>query len=83
MEVQMDEAARGDLERALERQIELRTGRRLRRLRVDATVERVVVHGFTGSYYVKQLALEAAREALRSVQGPPLELDIEVGSLTR
>jgi len=74
------QSACADLERVLERQIEQRTGRRLRRLRVDVTHERVVVHGFTLSYYVKQLALQAVLESLRAVKGPPVELDIEVGN---
>jgi hypothetical protein len=68
------------LERVLERQIEHRTNHRVRRLRVEITSERVVVHGYSLSYYVKQLALQAVLDALRAIKGPPVELNIEVGT---
>jgi hypothetical protein len=71
---------REHLERVLERQIEHRTNHRLRRLRVEITDDRVVVHGYCLSYYVKQLALQAVLDALRAVKGPPVDLNIEVGT---
>jgi len=73
-----------ELEQLLERQIEQRTGRRLRRLRVDASHDRVVISGLTASYYVKQLALHAALETMRGVPGSrAVELDIEVVAAAR
>jgi len=70
-----------DLERSIEQQIARSTMGRLRRLSVEVTPERVVVHGFTSSYYVKQLALHGVQEVLRSAEPRPVELDIEVGHI--
>ena len=40
----------------LERQVSLRTGRRVRNLAVDLEPERVILRGLTTTYHVKQLA---------------------------
>jgi len=66
------------LEEAIASRIGQRTSGRLRRLRVEASAERVVVRGATSSYYIKQLALQAALEVTRSANGPQVELDIAV-----
>lgn len=55
----------------LQRWIDQRTGGRVYRLRVETAGQRVIVHGYTGSYYVRQLALAAVLDALES-QGPIL-----------
>ena len=52
------------LKRALEGQIVRRAGRRIRQLRVEVGTSRVVVHGRTASYHVKQLAILAVLEVL-------------------
>jgi hypothetical protein len=70
-----------ELERSLESQVAQRTWGRVRDLRVEVTPQRVVVHGYTSRYYVKQLALHAVLEALRSVAPLPVVIDIEVGPL--
>jgi len=63
------------LAQLLERQIGQQTFGRLHRLSIELTGGRVVVHGCTASYYIKQLALHAVREVLPSM---PLELDVQV-----
>lgn len=55
--------------------IRKRTGRRLRALRVSVDQGVVAVSGMAPSYYLKQLALEAARSALR---GLPFHLVLEI-----
>jgi osmotically-inducible protein OsmY len=49
----------------IERRIMERTWRRIRQLRVEVYVGRVVVQGQTPWYYAKQLAILAVQEALR------------------
>jgi hypothetical protein len=64
-----------NLAQTLERQIDERTFRRVRQLHIDSAAGRVVVHGVTSSYYVKQLALAAVGE----VTDPDLvDVDIQV-----
>jgi len=46
---------------------------------VEVTPERLVVHGLTPSYYVKQLAIQAVLEALGTADPPVVEVDIQVG----
>jgi hypothetical protein len=62
--------------RAVERAIRERTWRRVSNLSVVSRGEVVVVRGSTRSYYIKQLALEAAREALATTR--PFLIDIDV-----
>ena len=66
-----------ELAQAIERRIAQRTWGRIRQLHVEMTADRVVVHGFSSTYYVKQLALQAVREVASSA---PLEVDILVGA---
>jgi hypothetical protein len=65
-----------EVERAIERRIHERTWGRVRNLQVELRDEQVVVHGSTPTYYLKQLALEAAREVLGANR--PLFIDIHV-----
>ena len=71
-------AASNDSEIAsvIERAIRERTRDRVRHLRVEWTGESIVVHGSTQTYYLKQLALEAARSTLAGTR--PLIIDIAV-----
>jgi hypothetical protein len=65
---------------AIERHIHLRTNGRVQFLRVELAVESVVISGSSPSYYVKQLAIEGAREALRGRHdAPALQVHIRVG----
>jgi hypothetical protein len=59
----------------IERHIQKRTDRRVRRLRVDCAGSRVSVQGLAASYHVKQLALCAVRELLPA---EPVDFRIEV-----
>lgn len=52
-----------------------RTGGRLCNARVAVHEGKVTLSGIASSYYLKQLALEAARSAL---QGLPFRLELEV-----
>jgi hypothetical protein len=61
----------------LERQIQVRTGRRIRDLAIELSPGRVVLRGHTTTYYLKQLAQVGVRELLPQV---PLENDIIVDS---
>jgi hypothetical protein len=60
---------------AIERQIAQRTWRRIQQLQVEVREDRVIVHGCTTSYYVKQLALAAVRDV---TDAAPVDLDIQV-----
>ena len=81
-----------DLNVLLERWIEQRTGGRVHCLRVELTGGQVVIHGYTGSYHVRQLALAAVLDALdalpsagtrhavqQTLRREQVELRIEVG----
>ena len=67
----------GEQAQSMERQIMQRTWGRVRQLRVEAKDDRMIVHGFTASYYVKQLAIQA----ILDVVDPdlPVFMDIQVG----
>jgi hypothetical protein len=69
------------LEWTVEQSINARTFRRVQNLRVQLIAGQIVVHGSAGSYYVKLLALEAAREVLASIGPIPLLVDIQIISL--
>ncbi|MBI3468221.1 MAG: hypothetical protein HY000_34895 [Planctomycetes bacterium] len=69
----------GELERTVEQQIVQRTWGRIHALRVERIGERLIIHGRTSSYYVKQLALLAALEVLGPSNTATLDLDIQVG----
>jgi len=64
------------LRHELESHIKSRTGSRVRDLDVEVAPDRVILHGTTASYYVKQLAQHGVRELLPDVR---LENAIVVG----
>jgi len=70
----------GDHNGRLECAIALRTGGRIWDLRVEVCGGRVIVHGRSDSYYIKQLALAAVLEAFEALESRPetVELEIEV-----
>jgi hypothetical protein len=61
---------------AVERAIRKRTWGRVSRLCVESRGELVVIAGSTRTYYLKQLALEAAREALDTTRPFLIEIDV-------
>src|SRR5262245_49935176 len=69
-----------DLSWSVERQITQRTGGQVHQLAVEVRDDRVTVRGWTRSYYLKQLAIQASLEALAPAGSPRLEVDIEVGA---
>jgi hypothetical protein len=62
----------------VEQKVHERTFRRVQNLRVELIHGQIVIHGSARSYYVKLLALEAAREVLASSCPLPLCVDIQV-----
>ncbi len=48
----------------LERQVQNRTGRRIRNLAIELNPERVILRGQASSYYLKQLAQHGIQECL-------------------
>lgn len=70
-----------ELERSIERQIVQRTWSRIHRLQVELVDGRIVVHGCTSSYYVKQLALQGVLDVLGSADSVCVDLDIQVASI--
>jgi hypothetical protein len=52
------------LQQELERQVSLRTGRRVRNLTVELEPERIVLRGQATTYHVKQLAQHGILEML-------------------
>jgi hypothetical protein len=67
-----------ELEGTVAQAINKRTSRRVQNLRVELVNNEVVVHGSTSSYYVKLLALEAAKEVRALICPTPLLVDIQV-----
>ncbi len=65
------------LQSELERQVLMRTGRRIRNLAIELAPERVILRGQTTTYYVKQLAQHGVRDILPDVR---LENTIAVDS---
>jgi hypothetical protein len=66
---------------AIERHIHHRTHGRVQFLRVELAVESVIITGASPSYYIKQLAIEGAREVLRDRRdAPALQVHIRVGA---
>ena len=68
-----------DLLASMKRQIVKRTTGRVSQLQVERVNDRIIIHGFTASYYVKQLVLQAVLESLDEKTGVPVALDIKVG----
>ena len=65
-----------ELLQMVERAIRERTWGRVSKLCVESRGELVVIAGSTQTYYLKQLALEATREALAATR--PFLIDIDV-----
>jgi hypothetical protein len=52
----------------LEQRVQARTGRRVRDLQIELSPERIVLHGQTNTYHVKQLAQHGVRDLLPNVR---------------
>jgi hypothetical protein len=63
---------------AIERLINQRTWGRIHQLEVKFVDQRLVVHGYTSSYYSKQLALQAVLEILNSIHVTAVDLNIYI-----
>ena len=68
-----------ELRQTIERQIAQRTWGRVHRLALEDTENRLVVRGYTCSYYVKQLAIQAILEVV-GAEMKEVQVDIEVGA---
>ena len=68
----------GELACTLEHDINERTGRRIRALRVEASPERIAVSGIAPSYYLKQLVWVVVENTLGAGRAPQVVLDIDV-----
>ena len=55
------------LQNELERQVQVRTGRRVRELAIELRPELVILRGYAATYYVKQLAQHGVRDMLPHV----------------
>ena len=66
-----------DFELAIERRIHQRTAGRVRQMHVALSPDRVTVRGFTATYYIKQLAIQALMETIGTQALTPV-VDIEV-----
>jgi hypothetical protein len=58
----------GHLQEDLERQVSLRTGRRVRNLTVELEPERIVLRGQAATFHVKQLAQHGILELVPHVR---------------
>jgi hypothetical protein len=67
--------SQAELKQPIERHIRQRTSQRIDQLHVQVDGNRVIVHGQASCYYVKQLAIQAALEAL----GSRLVADVRIG----
>jgi hypothetical protein len=63
----------------VEREIVQRTWGRVHCLQIEVSGDRLQVHGYTPTYYVKQLAIQAVLEKQESFGSPPVDVDIQVG----
>lgn len=63
----MGNALLPELKSQLEQHVTARTGRRIKDLAIELRPERVILHGQTISYYVKQLAQHGVREILPEI----------------
>lgn len=69
----------GALEQSIRSRIADRTGRRVRALVTELTERELIVRGTVSCYYLKQLALHAALDALGSAREMGVALRFEVG----
>jgi hypothetical protein len=73
------ESTSAALEAEIRRNIDRRTWRSIHQLHVEAREDRVLLRGFSTSYYTKQLAVAAVHEVLGGDRARVVDLQIEVG----
>ena len=73
-----DMVTKPDLLDFIEQQIVRRTRGGVHQLRVQSEGERLIISGYTSSYYVKQLAIHAILESVEPSMDARLMLDIQV-----
>jgi hypothetical protein len=66
------------LEQAIRDQIRRRTGGRVQPLEVQVTEGRVTIHGRTGCYYLKQLALQGVLDVIGTAPSTLIDLRVQV-----
>jgi hypothetical protein len=66
------------LEQAIKDQIVRRTGGRIQMLKVEVLGSHVVIRGFVSSYYLKQLALRGAMDAMASLGTAQLKVNVQL-----
>jgi hypothetical protein len=64
----MGQSDSSQLQTQLERNVQVRTGRRVRHLAIEIRPERVVLKGQASTYYIKQLAQHGVRDLLPHIQ---------------
>jgi hypothetical protein len=67
-----------DLEQAIKHGVAKLIGRRIRALEVEVIDSRVVIRGRVASFYLKQLALEAALAVIHPGGTDRTELDVQI-----
>ena len=75
---EINDQAGQDLLWALEREIVRRTLGRVRSLQVERQDNRIIIRGFTSSYFIKQMSIQAALDVLGDAIGRKLELDVQL-----
>jgi len=70
----------GDLSQSIERHINQRTWGRIHRLAVEVEDDLVLIRGWAPTYYMKQLAIQGALEALEHDDFTHLQVDIDVAT---
>jgi hypothetical protein len=75
---EISEQAGEELLWALEREIVQRTLGRVRSLQVERKDNRIIIRGFTSSYFIKQMTIQAALDVLGDAIGRKLELDVQL-----
>jgi hypothetical protein len=72
------EAVIKELEQAIKRRIEHRTGGRIQMLEVEVVGDRVIVRGRASCYYLKQLALRGVLDVIDVAGAMRIELNVNV-----
>jgi hypothetical protein len=70
-------------EKFIKNKVLQRTGGRIQKLEAEVIGNRVVIRGKAGCYYLKQLALQAALDALGAASAMRIELNVEVVGSSR
>jgi hypothetical protein len=75
---QETDPAVAQLEESIKRGIVDRTGDRIHDLEVKVTAERIEIRGRTGSFYIKQLAIQGTLDVIGSLGSRQIEVNVQV-----